>query len=103
RVEREGHKKAVDLLFGDLWGYAPAPESTGPVRFEKRYGHFIDGEFVAGERWFPSVNPATEEPLAEFAEADEAMVDRAVQSARKAYDKYWKKMKGSERAKYIFR
>ena len=32
---------ARELLFGDLWEYAPAPESTDHVRFEKRYGHFI--------------------------------------------------------------
>ena len=26
------------LLFGDLWDYAPAPESPDHVKFEKRYG-----------------------------------------------------------------
>ena len=28
------------------WEYAPAPEST-KVEIADRYGHFIDGEFVA--------------------------------------------------------
>jgi aldehyde dehydrogenase (NAD+) len=37
------------------------------------------------------------------AEADERDVDDAVQAARRAYDKYWSKMRGSERAKYLFR
>ncbi len=90
------------LLYGDLWDYAPAPESTGHTRFEKKYGHFIGGEFVAGKDHFKSINPATEEPIAEFASADAAMVDKAVKAARKAH-KVWGKMRGSERAKYLFR
>ncbi|MGM0576963.1 MAG: aldehyde dehydrogenase family protein [Myxococcota bacterium] len=92
-----------ELLFGDLWEYAPAPESTDHVRFEERYGHFVDGGFVEAERWFTAVNPATEEPLAEFGDADEAVVDGAVQAARKAYDKVWGRMPGRERAKYLYR
>lgn len=92
-----------ELLFGDLWEYAPAPESTGHVRFEKTYGHFIGGQFVEGENHFPTINPATEEVLAEVAEADEAVVDKAVKSAREAYERYWKPMRPSERAKYLFR
>ena len=35
-----------EMLFGDAWEYAPALEGTGHAQFEKRYGHFIDGEFV---------------------------------------------------------
>jgi len=85
--------------------YAPSIESTAPVTIRDRYGLFIGGEWVApasGEH-FATVNPATEEQLAEVAFADAADVDRAVRAARKAYDKYWRKMKPSERAKYVFR
>lgn len=94
-----------NLLFGDLWDYAPAPQSTEMVKLKKRYGHFIDGEFVEpeGATYFKTVNPATEEPLAEIASADEATVDRAVKAARKAYETVWRDMPGAERAKYIYR
>ncbi len=98
-----GHVAPIrELLFGDLWAYAPAPESPDHVRFEKRYGHFINGQFVDGETYFPTVNPSTEEVLAEVAEADAATVDRAVQAARTGYDKYWKKLSPSARSKYIY-
>src|SRR5690554_4700583 len=92
-----------DLLYGDLWDYAPAPESRDHVTINERYGHFIDGKFVEGENHFPSINPATEEQLFEVASADEATVDTAVKAARKAYDKVWGKMPGAERAKYLYR
>ena len=41
--------------------------------------------------------------LAEIAEADDADVDTAVKAARRAHDKVWGRMPGSERAKYLFR
>ena len=52
---------------------------------------------------FKTVNPATEEVLAEVAEASDADVDRAVTAARRAYDTVWARMPGAERAKYLFR
>jgi len=91
------------LLFGDLWDYAPAPESTAHVGFESRYGHFIDGKLVEGKDWFASVNPATEETLAEVPTADKRVVDRAVKAARKAFESTWEPMPGSERAKLLYR
>ncbi len=90
------------LLFGDLWDYAPAPETADHVRFQSSYGHFIGGKFVEGENFFPTINPATEEVLAEVATADAAVVDQAVTSARSAYDKYWSKLSAGERGKYIY-
>ncbi|QDG54893.1 aldehyde dehydrogenase family protein [Persicimonas caeni] len=88
-----------------MWGYDPAPQGTDFVELDERYGHFIDGEFVIPEEseFFPSINPATEEPIAQVAAATEETVDKAVQAARKAYEKYWKKTKPAERAKYIYR
>ena len=93
------------LAFDGGWEYAPAPESTDHVRIDKRYGLFIDGEFVAPEkgRYFDSINPATEEKLSRVAEAGPADVDKAVRAAREAYRKTWSKMKPAERGKYIFR
>lgn len=83
--------------------YAPAPESRSIVDIKPSYGLFIDGDFVDGHgHSFKTVNPATEETLAEIAEADEADVDRAVRAARKAF-KGWSRMPGRERAKYLYR
>ncbi len=84
--------------------YAPAPESRSIVDIKASYGLFIDGEFVDGHGTsFKTVNPATEETLAEIAEADADDVDRAVQAARRAYTRVWSRMPGSERAKYLYR
>lgn len=87
------------------WEYAPAPEARHIVRLQTRYGLFIDGEFVEplSGQYFPTLNPANEEVLAEVAYACEADVDRAVRSARRAYDTIWSKLPGKERAKYLFR
>ncbi len=84
--------------------YAPAPESRSIVDIKASYGLFVDGEFVDGHGHpFKTVNPATEETLAEIAEADASDVDRAVQAARRAYTRVWSRMPGSERAKYLYR
>src|SRR5690606_30879774 len=84
--------------------YAPAPESRSIVDLAASYGLFIDGEFTdGGGTAFKTVNPATEEVLAEVAEADAADVDRAVRAARRAHQKVWGPMPGRERAKYLFR
>jgi aldehyde dehydrogenase (NAD+) len=84
--------------------YAPAPESVRPT-IRERYGHFIGGQWCApaSDRFFETINPATEERLADVAYGSAADVDRAVNAARKAYERYWRKLKPSERAKYLFR
>ncbi|GLW94874.1 aldehyde dehydrogenase family protein [Actinokineospora globicatena] len=86
------------------WEYAPAPESRAIANLKPSYRMFVDGEFVegAGEP-LKSVNPATEEVLAEVSTAGAGDVDRAVKAARRAHDKTWGRMPGTERAKYIFR
>jgi aldehyde dehydrogenase (NAD+) len=93
------------LQFGDKWDYAPAPEDFKYIRITPRHELFINGEFVAphSERYFPSLNPATEETLTEIAAADEVDVDRAVQAARHAYENIWSKLPPRERGKYLYR
>ncbi|GIV08432.1 MAG: aldehyde dehydrogenase [Fimbriimonadales bacterium] len=88
-----------------VWAYAPAPEARNIVQIQPRYGLFIDGAFVEPRsgRYFTTVNPATEETLAEVAYADAEDIDRAVQAARRAYETLWGKLSGKERAKYLFR
>jgi len=90
------------LLFGDQWDYAPAPENPDFVQIEESYGHFIGGKFVKGSRHFDVVNPATEKRISRVATAGTKEVNAAVKSARDAYNKYWKKLSGTERAKYIY-
>lgn len=84
--------------------YAPAPESTSILNLKPSYGLFIGGEFVDGSgSSFATISPATEATITQVASATEGDVDRAVRSARTAYDKTWSKMSGSERGKYLFR
>jgi aldehyde dehydrogenase (NAD+) len=83
--------------------YAPAPESRAIVSIKPKYGHFIGGKFVAGNKHFPTINPATEEVLSQISLAGKADVDAAVKAARKAYSSTWSKMSGKERGKYLFR
>ncbi|MDR3033163.1 MAG: aldehyde dehydrogenase family protein [Kitasatospora sp.] len=87
------------------WEYAPAPQERGIVTIAPSYGLFVNGEFTpaADGRTFTTVNPASEEPLAEVALAAEADVERAVGAARAAYDNVWGPMPGAQRAKYIYR
>ena len=93
------------LAFDGGWQYAPAPESIDHIHIDERYGLFIGGEFVepADGGYFSSINPASEETLAEVATATSADVDRAVAAARKAFKGPWSKMGAAERGKYIYR
>ncbi|MFF5215566.1 aldehyde dehydrogenase family protein [Micromonospora sp. NPDC000442] len=88
-----------------MFEYAPAPESRSVVDLKPSYGLFVDGKFVdpADGGSFKSINPASEEVLAEIAEGGAQDVDRAVRAARKAYEKVWGPMPGRDRAKYLFR
>jgi aldehyde dehydrogenase (NAD+) len=97
--------KARSLNFGSRWEYAPAPEASNYIEIKKRYSLFVGGKFVAPKsgRYFDSINPATEEKLAEIAEGDAHDVDLAVRSARRAYDNVWSKLSGRERGKYLYR
>ncbi|WP_433234084.1 aldehyde dehydrogenase family protein [Actinomadura nitritigenes] len=87
-----------------VFEYAPAPESRSVVDIRPSYGLFIDGEFVDGHgEPFKTINPATEETLAEIAAANQADVDRAVAAARRTFETVWGPMPGVERAKYLYR
>ena len=93
------------LTFGEKWSYAPAPEGKDYIKIRSRYQLFINGKFVAPRsgKYFDSINPATEERLAQIANANAHDVDLAVQSARRAYNNVWGKMPGRERGKYLYR
>tara|TARA_B100001250_G_scaffold150881_1_gene129333 strand:+ start:10481 stop:11971 length:1491 start_codon:yes stop_codon:yes gene_type:complete len=85
--------------------YASAIESTSLVTIKDKYGLFIDGEFVSSSsgKSFETLDPSTENSLSVITEASSEDVDRAVRAARASYEKYWKKMPGTDRARYLFR
>src|SRR5262245_32964000 len=84
--------------------YAPAPESRSIIDIRSSYGLFVNGAFVDGRgEPFKSINPASEDILAEIATANSSDVDAAVAAARTAYENVWGPMPGRERAKYLFR
>ena len=101
--QKKGTKPA--LIWNSNWEYSPAPESAKPAAIAKKYELFIDGKWQqpADKKYFKTINPATEEVLSEVATASKKDVDIAVTAARNAYEKYWKKLSGAERGKYIFR
>jgi aldehyde dehydrogenase (NAD+) len=83
--------------------YAPALESRSIVTIESEYGHFINGEFVKGANHFPTINPSNEEVLSQISLGGAQDIDRAVASARVAFESTWSKMPGKERGKYLYR
>jgi aldehyde dehydrogenase (NAD+) len=85
------------------WTYAPAPEARDIVRIDKQYGHYVGGEWIEPSETYTTINPASEEPLAEVGEATPAEVGRAVAAARDAFENGWSEISSSERAKYLFR
>ena len=87
-----------------IFEYAPAPESVRPI-IRERYGLFVGGRWVAPQSglYDDTIDPANESILARVAHADARDVDLAVRAARKAYDKYWRRMRPNERAKYLYR
>lgn len=95
----------IKLKFDSSRNLAPAPESKSAAKINERYELFINGEFQKplSKKYFATINPATEEKLSEVAEANTADVNKAVDAARNAYEKVWKKTSPKERAKYIYR
>jgi len=88
-----------------LWEYASAPESRDIVKLEERYGLFVRGEFVqpASGKYYETIDPASEEPLAEIPQAGPEDVALAVQAARDAFADGWSAAAPAERAKYLYR
>src|ERR1035437_6281088 len=68
------------LSFGSKWDFAPAPEESKNYVIAPQHELFINGKFVAphSNKYFDSINPATEDKLTEVALGDEVDVDTAV-------------------------
>ena len=86
-----------------MFDYSPAPESKDLVKFQASYGHFIGGKFTKPANTFSTINPATEQVLAEISHGTAKDVDSAVKAARNAYEKTWSKLDGATRGKYLYR
>ena len=86
------------------WELSPAPERA-EVDIRTKYDLFVNGKFSKPKsgKYFKTINPANEQVIAEVAEASEKDVDAAVRAARNGYNKYWSKLPGKERGKYIYR
>ena len=86
------------------WDYSPAPESADHIRLRDAYGVFVGGEFADPRSGVsaPTVNPATEEPLADVAVAGPEDIAHAIATARDAQSR-WAALPGLERGKYLFR
>src|SRR3954470_23691865 len=65
-----------------------------------RIDHLIAGRSVAGRDYFETVNPATQDVLAEVASGGEAEVDAAVRAAKDAFPK-WAGLPAQQRAKLV--
>jgi phenylacetaldehyde dehydrogenase len=67
----------------------------------------IDGEWVpaASGKTFDTINPATEEKLAEVAHGEAEDIDRAIKAARKAFadGSAWRTMNASDRGRLIWK
>ncbi len=65
--------------------------------------HFIGGEWTepASGHTFSTINPATEEPLAEAARGGVADVERAVNAARRAFRGSWSRFQPKERGRFL--
>ena len=82
---------------------APRAATALPVALQR---HYIDGEFrhsVGGGSFF-TLNPCTNEPLAEVADGVAADIDAAVTAARAAFDEGpWPRMQAAARARVLRR
>src|SRR6478752_824557 len=65
-----------------------------------RIDHLIAGKSVAGKDYFQTLNPATQEVLAEVASGGEAEVNAAVAAAKEAFPR-WAGLPAPERARLV--
>jgi aldehyde dehydrogenase (NAD+) len=85
------------------WDYAPAPEARDLVQLRERYGHFVGGEWLEPRETYATIDPSSEEALAEVGQATAEEVDLAVRAARDAFENGWSGISPAERAKYLYR
>src|ERR1700742_1777229 len=88
------HRRSADAAHPELKAESEMDELT----------HLIDGERVATDQWFHTVNPATQQPWAKVARGSTQDAARAVNAARVAFDEGpWPRMTPDERGAHLHR
>jgi aldehyde dehydrogenase (NAD+) len=92
----------------DTLTYGPAPEASRPAldwiaAHNGKFQLFINNEWrdPSTKEWYPTINPATKQKLADVAKASEDDVQDAVKAARKAF-RSWSQLSGHARARYLY-
>lgn len=92
----------------DTLAYGPAPEASKPAldwiaAHNGKFQLFINNEWrdPSTKEWYPTINPATKQKLADVAKASEDDVQDAVKAARKAF-RSWSQISGHARARYLY-
>jgi len=85
------------------WEYSAETEDPAVAGILDRYGVIVDGDgsVPKSKLYSPTINPATEERLADLPDAGEKDGDRAVQSARKGLAA-WSSLDPRRRARILF-
>src|ERR671923_2119448 len=71
---------------------------------QRKYGLFINGREVdaLGGKTYIRENPASEEPFAEISQGEKEDIDRAVEAAQNAFEK-WSHTPASERGRLVYK
>jgi acyl-CoA reductase-like NAD-dependent aldehyde dehydrogenase len=96
---------STDTLPAEISSY-PLSAQTRQFFTHTRFGHVIDGEMVVSQSkaTLPIIEPATGIEFARVTAGDHADVDRAVRSARQAFDDgRWRKLAPAERERRMRR
>ena len=93
-----------DLQYFNLWNYQPDIQNI-PCIIKENYDLFIEGKFIkpTSNKYFPIINPATEEILTHIAEATEEDINKSLQAAETAYEKYWSQLNPKQKSKYLYK
>ncbi|MDQ3021806.1 MAG: aldehyde dehydrogenase family protein [Bacteroidota bacterium] len=95
--------KSNGALKKTQWNYSKSIEDPKHIKLKSEYDLFIGGKWVKSKKYFDTINPSNEELIAKVAYASADDVNKAVNSAERAYEKIWSKMLPKDRGKYIFR
>lgn len=86
--------------------YGPAPESDKEAlawlgKYERVFGHYIDGQWTEPGKTFDVINPATNKVIARVTDGTKDEVNAAVAAAKRALPE-WKALAPHARARYLY-
>lgn len=96
--------KVADLL--DSLPYGPAPEDSQAAiawldAHNRKFGSYINGEWITSESTFASINPADGSELAQISQTSPEFINQTVESAAVALPK-WQALPAQKRAEYLY-